>query len=65
MIIVASPDYLESNDLLKKETEKDNSVLPLVHPGYYVKKCAKIEKLEKEVEDLLALKDPRISLKRT
>ena len=47
MIIVASPDYLESNDLLKKEAEKDNSVLPLVHPGYSVRKCAKIEKLEK------------------
>lgn len=65
ILIFAKVEYLTTNPVLQKEAAKTNIFqLSLIHPELYLRTALEATKLRQEIKDVLALKDPRISLKK-
>ncbi|TAE83026.1 MAG: class I SAM-dependent methyltransferase [Oscillatoriales cyanobacterium] len=65
ILIFANAEYLTTNPILQKEASRTNILqLSLIHPQLYLRTASEATKLRQEIKDALALKDPRISLKK-
>ena len=65
LLIFANVEYLTANPVLQKEADRTNIFqLSLIHPQLYLRTASAAIKLRQEIKDTLALKDPRISLKK-
>ena len=65
ILIFAQAEYLTTNPVLQKEAAGTNIFqLSLIHPQLYLRTASAASNLRQEIKDALALKDPRISLKK-
>lgn len=65
ILIFANREYLTTNPVLQKEAARTNIFqLSFIHPQLYLRTASSATKLRQEIKDALALKDPRISLKK-
>ena len=65
ILIFAQAEYLTTNPILQKEANITNIFqLSLIHPHLYLRTALEATKLKQEIKDAVALKDPRISLKK-
>ena len=65
ILIFAQAEYLTTNPILQKEANRTNIFqLSLIHPHLYLRTALEATKLKQEIKDAVALKDPRISLKK-
>lgn len=65
ILIFAKREHLTTNPILQKEADRTNILqLSLIHPHLYLRTASEVTKLRQEIQDALALKDPRISVKK-
>jgi SAM-dependent methyltransferase len=65
ILIFAKREYLTTNSILQQEADRTNIFqLSLIHPHLYLRTALEATKLREEIKDAVALKDPRISLKK-
>ena len=65
ILIFAQAEYLTTNPILQKEANRTNIFqLSLIHPHLYLRTALEATKLKQEIKDAVALKDPRISIKK-
>lgn len=63
ILIFAQQEYLTTNPILQKEAARTSILqLSLIHPQLYLRTSSETTKLRQEIKDILALKDPRISI---
>ena len=66
IMIFASSEFVQSNQqFLDAKKQTNLAQLSLVHPENYLMKCEKVINLNKEIEEILAFNNPKISLKKT
>jgi SAM-dependent methyltransferase len=65
ILIFAKMEYLTTNPILQQEADRTNIFqLSLIHPYLYFRTASEVAKLRQEIKDAIALKDPRISVKK-